>query len=135
MNNFDTVRAITRRQFWDDYKSPLTCIAVLQDSGSSSGDITEIGLEPVFRAAGPALSVTSAPGAASLSWSEVPRAYAYVIYRALASGGPFSILAAGVVDRLWVDEPAVPGTYYYRVTAIEPDFGETEVSNVVSVTV
>jgi hypothetical protein len=135
MNNFDSIRAITRRHFWDDYRSPLTCVTFPTSSGSGSGQTIDIGIEPVFRSPGPDLSATRVGATVSLSWTEVPKAYAYVIYRANVAGGPFTILLAGLVTRSFIDTPAISGTYYYRVTAIEPNFGETEVSNTASATV
>lgn len=135
MNNFDVVRAITRRHFWDDYRSPLTCVAVPSSSGSGSGETIDISIEPIYRGAGPNLTATKAGVTVALTWSEVPNAYAYVIYRANVAGGPFTILLSGIVARSYVDIPAISGTYYYRVTAIEPNFGETEASNTASATV
>lgn len=135
MNNIDSIRAITRRHFWDDYRSPLTCVVIPSSSGSGSGETIDIGIEPIYRAPGPDLSATANGASITLSWSEVPKAYAYVVYRANVAGGPFSIIVSGIVARSFVDTPAISGTYYYRVTAIEPDFGETEVSNTASATV
>lgn len=135
MNNFDAFRAITRRHFWDDYRSPLTCVAFPTSSASASGSTIDIDIQPVLRSAGPVLSVAVTSPQVTLTWTAVPNAYAYVIYRASVEGGPFSILVSGLIDRFYVDTPPNPGTSYYRVTAIEPAFGETEVSNVVSATV
>lgn len=135
MNNFDSFRGITRRHFWDNYRSPLTCVAFPTSSASASGSTIDIGILPVLRAAGPVLAGVAAGASVSLTWSLVDKAYAYVVYRSTVQGGPFSIIVAGLIDRFFVDTPSNPGTYYYRVTAIEPAFGETEVSNVVHVTV
>jgi hypothetical protein len=135
MNNFDSIRAITRRHFWDDYRSPLTCVVIPSASGSGSGETIDIGITPVFQGVGPDLTAVAAGGSITLSWSQTPKAYAYVIYRANVAGGPFTILLAGLVARSYVDIPAISGTYYYRVTAIEPDFGETLASNTASATV
>lgn len=71
----------------------------------------------------------------SLTWTEVPNAFAYVVYRATNVNGPFTRLIAGLVDRFYVDNTAVSGNFFYKVTGLEPDFGETLPSNTVSVTV
>jgi fibronectin type 3 domain-containing protein len=135
MNNFDACRGITRRHFWEDYRSPLTCVDYPIFSASASGETTDILVEGIYRAAGPVLEGIEFGGEVSLSWSQVPNAYAYIVYRADSISSPFMALVSGVLDQVWVDVPATPGTFYYRVTAIEPDFGETEVSNVVALTV
>jgi len=135
MDNFDAFRPVTRRHFWDDYRSPLTCVEVPTNSASASGSTIDIDILPVVQIPGPTLASAASGGSVTLTWSEVPKAYAYVVYRANVAAGPFSIVASGVIDRFFVDTPANPGTYFYRVTAIEPAFGETGVSNVVSATV
>jgi len=135
MNTFDACRGITRRHFWDDYRSPLTCVDYPIFSASASGETTDILVDALYRAAGPVLEGSELGGNVSLSWSLVPNAYAYIVYRADNAAGPFTALVSGVLDQVWVDTPATAGTFHYRVTAIEPDFGETEVSNVVSLTV
>lgn len=135
MDNFDAFRPVTRRHFWDDYRSPLTCVTVPTNSASASGSTIDIDIRPVVQVPGPVLAGSEASGTVSLSWSLVPKAFAYVIYRATVAAGPYIILASGVQDRFFMDTPQNPGIYFYRVTAIEPAFGETEVSNVVSATV
>lgn len=135
MDNFDAFRPVTRRHFWDDYKSPLTCVAVPTNSASASGSTIDIDILPVVQVPGPLLSEALQGHSVSLTWTAVPGAYAYVVYRANVKAGPFSIVASGVINRFFLDTPAIPGTYFYRVTGIEPAFGETAVSNVVSATV
>lgn len=78
-------------------------------------------------------SVTSGDGSVTLTWPEVAGAYSYVVYRATAEGGPFVSIAANVLVENFVDSGLVPGTYFYKVTAIEPNFGETTSSPVVAV--
>jgi cellulose 1,4-beta-cellobiosidase len=67
----------------------------------------------------------------TLSWPELSYAYSYVVYRATAAGGPFVSVAANVLVETHVDSGLDSGTYYYKVTGIEPDFGETTASPVV----
>lgn len=136
MNEFESLRAITRRHFFDDYRSPLTCVAVPEASGSGGISTIDIEIAPVLRGPAPGpLSVSVNGGEVSLSWPDQPGSFAYVVYRATSEAGPFSILVSGVIATSWVDIPAIPGTFWYRLTAIEPRFGETEVSNTVSATV
>lgn len=135
MNNFDAFRPVTRRHFWDNYRSPLTCTVIPSFSASASGNTIDIDVTPITRAAGPVLSGSAVGATADFSWAATPGAYAYVLYRATVEGGPFTILVAGLQGTSFIDTPPNSGTYYYRVTAIEPAFGETEVSNVVSITV
>jgi hypothetical protein len=138
MNNFDSFRPITRRFFWDNYVSCLTCSLLPEASGSSfgSGETMDVGVDPIYQSSGPASLSASASGAsASLIWTQVDGAYAYVVYRSTAAEGPFTITAAGVVGESFVDVSPGTGTFYYRVTAIEPAFGETLPSPVATVTV
>lgn len=137
MNNFDSFRAITRRALWINYISPLVCmVPVTPVSGSGSENTSNLEIEPTVQSPGTVLAITQ-PDSASLrlAWELLPNAYAYVLYRATAEEGPFEILVAGVIENFWVDTPAVPGSYFYKVTGIEPDFGETAASNIVSGTI
>jgi hypothetical protein len=92
-------------------------------------------VEGIYRAAGPTLSASVADGKVTLTWTTVPGAYAYILYRADNPAGPFTALVSGILDAVWLDEPGVSANFSFRVTGIEPNFGETEVSNVVEVTV
>lgn len=138
MNNFDAFRAITRRYFWDNYISCLTCVAVPIFSGSSfaSGETMDVGVDPILQSAGPgALSAVAADGAVTLTWAIVPGAYAYVVYQSASAAGPFTIKASGVIGESFIDNAPGTGNLHYRVTGIEPNFGETLPSPVASVTV
>jgi hypothetical protein len=136
MNIFRSLNPITRRALRIDYRSPSICEEFPVVSGTGTGAVDTIDILPTLRLAGPELVVdTPDPGSANLAWTNVPTAYAYVVYRASAAEGPFTTIVSGILDRFFVDTPAVAGTYYYKVTAIEPDFGETEASNVVAATV
>jgi hypothetical protein len=137
VNNFDSFRPITRRYFWDNYISCLTCIAVPEASGSSfgSGETMDVDIDPVYQAAGPsALDASVLEGSVALIWTAVPGAYAYVVYRSTEAEGPFTITSAGIVGESFIDVSPGTGNLYYRVTAIEPSFGETLPSPVASVT-
>ena len=136
MNTFAALTPISRRALKIPYESPLLCIPREEASGTGAGDLSVLDILPTVRLDGPTLSVELLDGiSVSLSWTDsVPNAYAYIVYRATDVNGPYSVQASGVVDRNFVDNPP-SGNYFYKVTAIEPNYGETTASNVVSITV
>lgn len=99
-------------------------------------DSSLLNTEPTFRLPGPVLlgSVGGAGTIAILDWSVVPTAFAYVVYRADAPGGPFTIRVSGTLDTHFEEPHVVGQTFYYKVTGIEPNFGETEASNTIALT-
>ncbi len=138
MLEFDALRAITRRALPIEYISPMICQNPVEfsASGSGAGDLSSLEILPTEQRAGTTLALTQ-PSASEnrLEWILLDYAYAYVLYRSTASEGPFEILVSGVIENFWVDVPELPGTYYYKVTGIEPNWGETFASNVVSGTI
>jgi hypothetical protein len=134
-SRFDALRAITRRHFRIDYRSPFICLRAEEASGTGSSESSTLDILPTFQEAGPGLTAEVIGGTVSLSWTAVVNGFAYVVYRATAVDGPYVRIISGIVDRLYVDSTVVPGTYFYKVTGIEPNFGETLPSNIVSVTV
>lgn len=137
MNRHDSLRAITRRALWIHYVCPGICEGSgIPASGSGAGVSAVLDFEPVFRAAGPTLEVANfSAGKLRLSWTAVPNGFAYVVYRSDLPIGPFTVIASGIMSTFFVDTPENPGTYYYRVSGIEPNHGETELSNIASGTV
>lgn len=137
MNRFESLRPVTRRQLRVHYLSPLVCHLHAESSGSGSGSsaVSMLEILPTYRLGGPTLSALAEGADVSLSWTAVEGAFAYVIYRATSPEGPFALVTAGLLDTSFVDTPENPGTYYYRVTGIEPNYGETEASNTEEVTV
>lgn len=138
MNRQDSLRAITRRALMIHYESPLICELAVPFSGSGSGFsiASVLDFEPVFQAPGTELTVSPfSEGRLRLAWNAIPDAFVYVVYRAEAAEGPFVIIASGVQGTFYVDTPENPGTYFYRVSGIEPNHGETDLSNIVSGTV
>lgn len=136
MNTFAALNPQSRRALKIPYESPMLCNLVVPSYGSGSSAVSVLEILPTEQLAGPTLSVELVDGVSvHLTWSNtVPHAYSYVVYRATDVNGPFLVQASGVVDRNFVDNPP-SGNYFYKVTAIEPNFGETTASNVVSVTV
>lgn len=134
-NPFQTVAAVTRRALRIDYRSPGICrtAVISSGSGTGSGDSATIAILPVSRKDGPAtldyevLSSTSV----SLTWDLQDYIYSYVVYRATNPAGPFTQLTANLIASTFTDTSVPPGSYYYKVTGVEPDFGETSPSPVV----
>ena len=123
MRQFDSFRAITRRALSIDYKSPLICELPAESSGSGFGIPATLDIEPVARRAGPASLVVSGN---VLNWSDQSYIFSYVVYYSTSAQGPFSILASGVqAFHFDVTGLLAPGTYYFKVTGLEPDAGET----------
>jgi hypothetical protein len=132
---WDSLRAITRRALWIEYRSPMICIQQEINSGSGSIDNSLLAIEPTFRLAGPTLAGAHVGADVNLTWTSVPTAFAYVVYRATAAAGPYEIRVAGLLDLHFSEAPTPGHTYFYKVTGIEPNFGETEASNIISFTI
>lgn len=84
----------------------------------------------------PAPSLTATPGDAqvTLNWNSVTDATSYNVYRATASGGPYTQIATGVTGTSYIDTNVTGGTtYYYVVTAVS-SVGESAYSNEASAT-
>lgn len=136
MNTFSALNPMSRRAIRIPYDSPLICQLAAESSGSAGTSISVLDILPTEQAVGPTLTAELLEDSSvQLSWALQPaNAYAYIIYRATAVDGPYSVQASGVLDRIFVDNPP-SGNYFYKVTALEPNFGETTASNVVSITV
>ena len=124
MKEFDAYNAITRRGLRIHYVSPLICMlpVIASGSGSGGGVLATLDIEPVNRLAGPAS--LSAEGNL-LTWSTQPYIFSYVIYYAAAPAGPFILLTSNVQDDQFLVSGISPGSYYFKVTGIEPTAGET----------
>lgn len=131
MKPFKSLQAITRRALRINYFSPLVCQIFASSSGSGSGIAAMLDILPAERRAGPVSLTLEKLDATSikLTWSTLDYVYSYLVYRATNPEGPFVIVTSNVIDDNFTDEP-VAGTYYYKVTGIEPDFGETYASPV-----
>lgn len=93
--------------------------------GSTSGGFDQLGYgtltctrDAVAGAATPSgLTAWPEAGRVVLSWWGVAGASSYTVKRAATSGGPYGVVASGIVDPLsYIDNPG-PGTWYYVVTA------------------
>ena len=135
MNRQEGLRAVTRRALRINYISPLLCqLPVPSTSGSGSSSVSSLPIVASERLNGPTLSAHASGSAVSLSWTSIPTAYAYVVYRSSNVNGPFSIRSAGIQSLVY-SETVAAGTYFYKVTGIEPNAGETLPSNVVQIIV
>jgi hypothetical protein len=132
MKPFRSLQAITRRALRINYFSPLVCQILSSSSGSGAGVSATLDILPAERRAGPASLTFEIVSSTEvlLTWTTKDYIYSYIVYRATNPAGPFSVVTSNVIDDHFTDTPA-PGTYYYKVTGIEPDFGETFASPVV----
>lgn len=132
MNSLESLRAITRRAIPFRYESPGVChLAVPSGSGSGSSTASELEFVPVLQKSGPTEIFLTLDGSdVQISWEALSYAHSYVIYRATDPEGPFLLAAANVLVDFYVDAGLASGDYYYKVTAIEPNFGETTASPV-----
>lgn len=137
MNTIESLRAITRRAIPLNYHSPGVChLPIPPGSGTGSSTPSELEFLPVRQKAGPAsLSAQVIGSDVSLTWSDVSYAHSYVIYRSNNVGGPYSLVAANVFPTNYLDVGVPAGTWFYKTTALEEDFGETTASPVVEVMV
>lgn len=132
MKPFKSLQAITRRGLRINYVSPLVCQIFASSSGSGSGIAAVLEILPSERRPGPVSLTLEKLNSTHvrLTWDTPDYIYSYLIYRATNPAGPFSIVTTNVIDDHFTDAP-VAGTHYYKVTGIEPDFGETYASPVV----
>lgn len=69
----------------------------------------------------------------TLTWqppSSIVAFHGYNIYRAEASGGPYKLIASGVVNPKYIDSDVTSRkTYYYVVTTVDVGGGESRNSN------
>jgi fibronectin type 3 domain-containing protein len=138
MNNLKSLRPVTRRSIHLFYVSPATCELAIPFSGSGSSVAANLDIQPVNRKAGPATldAVSMGTDGVMLSWPSLSYAFAYAVYRALNPLGPFTLLTSNLLDTHFVDNTVSAGiSYWYKVTGIEPDFGETFPSPLAGVTV
>lgn len=134
MMDWDALRGVTLRALRIDYISPAVCeLAIISSgSGSSGSESSILNPTPVLRRDGPTnLVVTAnAEGEVVLTWTEQSYIFAYAVYAGGSAEGPFVLESSNVIGNT-ATLPLDPGTYYFKVTGIEPEFGETFPSNVV----
>jgi len=132
MNPLQSLIAVTRRALRVEYRSPGICLPSASSSGSGTGSSVSsvLDISPTARQDGPAsleyLIVDST--SIKLTWSLQSYIYSYVVFRATNVLGPFIQVTANVIPNTFTDVGVPPGTYYYKVTGVEPSFGETTAS-------
>lgn len=133
MRQFDSYRAITLRASRIDYISPVVCELEVISSGSGSGqsETSVLNPTPVVQLAGPTNLVVSVneAGVVTLTWTEQPYIFAYAIYAGASVDGPFILQTSNIINGSFSYTPLASGTYFFKVTGIEPEFGETFPSN------
>jgi cellulose 1,4-beta-cellobiosidase len=78
--------------------------------------------KPVALPAAPA-GVTATTGTlqVSLTWTASTGAATYNVLRSTVSGGPYTVLASGLIGTSYTDNSVLHGTtYYFAVTAVNP---------------
>jgi len=134
MRQFDSYRAITLRANRIDYISPAVCELEVISSGSGSGvsETSVLNAAPILRKDGPTNLVVTVneSGEVTLTWTEKSYIFAYAIYAGPTADGPFILQTSNVLTGTFSYTPTEPGTYFFKVTGIEPEFGETFPSNI-----
>lgn len=128
MDSLGSLNAITRRALRVNYISPAVCVnfSGVPPYGSGSGVPSTLNFDPIFRKAGPVtLTATKIGNTVLLNWSAQPYIFSYFVYMSTNPNGPFTILINGTHLLTFTTLPLSPGAYYFKVTGIEPDAGET----------
>jgi len=135
MNPFRSLNPVTRRALRVNYVSPAICVmtSVSSGSGSGTGIAATLDILAVTRKAGPtnlAFQIINTTNV-KLTWTVRSYIYSYVVYRATSALGPFTQVTANVIGSTFTDTSATTGAYYYKVTGVEPDAGETLATDIV----
>lgn len=132
MNLNESFNAVTRRALRINYRSPNICQEM--SVASASGDSVLVDFpEASVRLAGTVLTVeTYTVSRLRLAWPEIPGAFAYVVSRSTSPSGPFEQVIAGLRTFFYIDTPPGPAIWYYQVTGVEPNVGQTLPSNIAS---
>lgn len=134
MMQWDSLRGVTLRALRIDYISPAVCELAVISSGSGSGQsaTSVLNSTPVEQLAGPTNLVVTVNefGEVTLTWDERPYIFAYAIYAGATADGPFILQTSNLIPSTFSYTPIESGTYFFKVTGIEPEFGETFPSNI-----
>lgn len=107
-----------RSQFSDPYLDGRVDELRIFTSAIGSADVLNLVNQMDEPSTPTGLAVTPDEGRLSLTWNAVADAAGYQILRATTTGGPYSVIAAGVSANAHVDDTVSPGvTYYYVVVA------------------
>jgi hypothetical protein len=127
MRPLKSLKAITRRELRINYFSPLVCQLLASSSGSGSGIAATLEILPTYRLAGPAELLLEKVSATSvkLTWTTQAYIFSYAVYRATSAVGPFVLVSENIMSNTFTNSGLSVGTYFYKVTGIEPSAGET----------
>lgn len=101
--------------------TPYFYVISAVNSGGESGDSAQAGATPLptVPAAPTGLVATAGNTQVSLVWSASAGATSYTVKRATVSGGPYTVIASGIVSTSYANTGLVNGTpYYYVVSAV-----------------
>lgn len=89
-------------------------VEVLYDGSAIAVEIPDVSPP----AAPTGVAASSAAGQIFVSWDPVAEATAYVVQRAMASGGPYDVVGVGLAETAFTEDAVIPGaTHYYVVIA------------------
>lgn len=138
MKQWDSFNPVTRRALSINYISPMICMLGSDQSGSGSGAgvLAALDILPVNRLRGPEFLSAVVNGAEiTLTWGSKSYAFSYTVYLSSTSpDGPFVLQTANLLSTSFV-LTLTPGTYYGKVTLVEPDFGESFPSPTIQIVV
>ena len=82
---------------------------------------------PTYRLAGPSELILEKVNATSvkLTWTTQAYIFSYAVYRATSAVGPFVLVSENIMSNTFTNSGLSVGTYFYKVTGIEPSAGET----------
>jgi fibronectin type 3 domain-containing protein len=111
--------------------SPLTTyefrVVAFNDSGASGA--VQTAATTLAPAAPSGLSATPGNGLVTLSWAASPDPGLYIVKRALTSGGPYAVIAAGLSSPSFTDAAVSKNTEYSYVVAVVVNGAESAHSN------
>lgn len=93
----------------------LTSNGVDYAFNASTGVLTVSGAATAVTPGATALGITSGNARVDLSWTAATAADSYVVQRASVSGGPYTVIANGVVGHTYSDTSVSNGSTYYYV--------------------
>ena len=133
----DTNNWIGRSQYTSDpYLDGMVDDFRIYNYGMSSDEISALASgTPPLPPAPTGLAATAISGTEiDLSWTDDANTGNYNVYQSTVSGGPYTLIASGIVTTSYADTGPTEGTtYYYVVTAVN-GYGESPYSNEASAT-
>ena len=109
-------------------------VAAANTAGTSAQNSNEVSVTPgcVYASAPTGLTIQARDGKVTLSWTAVFEANTYVVKRAAAAAGPYTIIASGVPTTAYVNMPVSNGTQLFYKVASANSCGEGPATSYVS---